>query len=122
MDKKRVIEILDEIGTLLELTGENPFRSRAYHNGAQVVGGLTDDLEELVRQGSLTTIKGIGQGLADTITELMQTGKTKMHEELRAKVPSGVLEMLRIQGLGPKKIKILYEKLNIISIAELREA
>jgi DNA polymerase (family 10) len=122
MDKKRVIEILDEIGTLLELTGENPFRSRAYHNGAQVVGGLTDDLEALVLQGSLTSIKGIGQGLADTITELMQTGKTKMHEELRAKVPSGVLEMLRIQGLGPKKIKILYEKLNIMSIAELREA
>jgi DNA polymerase (family 10) len=122
MDKKRVIEILDEIGTLLELTGENPFRSRAYHNGAQVVGGLTDDLDELIRQGSLTSIKGIGQGLADTITELMQTGKTKMHEELRAKVPSGVLEMLRIQGLGPRKIKTLYEKLHITSIAELREA
>jgi DNA polymerase (family 10) len=122
MDKKHVIEILDEIGTLLELTGENPFRSRAYHNAAQVVGGLTDDLDEFVRQKSLTSIKGIGQGLADTITELMQTGKTKMHEELRAKVPSGVLEMLRIQGLGPRKIKTLYEKLNIKSIAELREA
>jgi DNA polymerase (family 10) len=122
MDKKRVTEILDEIGTLLELTGENPFRSRAYHNAAQVVAGLTDDLEELVRLGSLTTIKGIGQGLADTITELVLSGKTKMHEELRAKVPSGVLEMLRIQGLGPKKIKTLYEKLNIKSIAELREA
>ncbi|MCX6121405.1 MAG: DNA polymerase/3'-5' exonuclease PolX [Ignavibacteriales bacterium] len=122
MDKKRVIEILDEIGTLLELTGENPFRSRAYHNGAQVVSGLTNDLNELIQHGSLTSIKGIGQGLADTITELMQTGKTKMHEELRAKIPSGVLEMLRIQGLGPKKIKILYEKLNIKSIAELREA
>jgi DNA polymerase (family 10) len=122
MDKKRVIEILDEIGTLLELTGENPFRSRAYHNGAQVVGGLTDDLDELILQGSLTSIKGIGQGLADTITELMQTGKTKMHEELRAKIPSGVLEMLHIQGLGPRKIKTLYEKLNITSIAALREA
>jgi DNA polymerase (family 10) len=122
MDKKRVIEILDEIGTLLELTGENPFRSRAYHNGAQVVGGLTDDLEELVQKRTLTSIKGIGQGLADTITELMQTGKAQMHEELRAKVPSGVLEMLRIQGLGPRKIKTLYEKLNIKSIAELREA
>ena len=122
MDKKRVIEILDEIGTLLELTGENPFRSRAYHNGAQIIGGLTDDLDELVQKGTLTSIKGIGQGLADTITELFQTGKAKMHEELRAKVPSGVLEMLRIQGLGPRKIKMLYEKLNIKSIAALREA
>ena len=122
MDKKSVVEILDEIGTLLELTGENPFRSRAYHNGAQVIEGLTDDLHELILQGSLTSIKGIGQGLADTINELMQTGKTQMHEELRAKVPSGVLEMLRIQGLGPRKIKTLYEKLHIKSIAELREA
>jgi DNA polymerase (family 10) len=122
MDKKSVVEILDEIGTLLELTGENPFRSRAYHNGAQVIEGLTEDLHELILQGSLTSIKGIGQGLADTITELMQTGKTQMHEELRAKVPSGVLEMLRIQGLGPRKIKTLYEKLHIKSIAELREA
>jgi DNA polymerase (family 10) len=104
------------------LTGENPFRSRAYHNGAQVIEGLTEDLHELILQGSLTSIKGIGQGLADTITELMQTGKTQMHEELRAKVPSGVLEMLRIQGLGPRKIKTLYEKLHIKSIAELREA
>ena len=79
MDKKSVVEILDEIGTLLELTGENPFRSRAYHNGAQVIEGLTEDLHELILQGSLTSIKGIGQGLADTITELMQTGKTQMH-------------------------------------------
>lgn len=122
MDKKCVVEILDEIGTLLELTGENPFRSRAYHNGAQVVSGLTDDLNELINKGTLTSIKGIGQGLADTITEFVQTGKIKMHEELRAKVPSGVLEMLRIQGLGPRKIKTLYEKLNITSITELREA
>ena len=77
MDKKRVVEILDEIGTLLELTGENPFRSRAYHNAAQVISGLTDDIDELARQGSLISIKGIGQGLADTITELIQTGKTE---------------------------------------------
>jgi DNA polymerase (family 10) len=122
MDKNRVVDVLDEIGTLLELTGENPFRSRAYHNAAQVVGGLTEDISDLVRRGSLTEIKGIGQGLADTITELLQTGKSRMHEELRAKVPSGVLEMLRIQGLGPKKIKILFEKLKITSIPDLKSA
>ncbi len=103
MDKKRVIEILDEIGTLLELTGENPFRSRAYHNARTSCWRISNDLSELVQKGSLTSIKGIGQGLADTITELFQTGKAKMHEELRAKVPSGVLEMLRIQGLGQEK-------------------
>ncbi len=122
MDKKRVIEILNEIGTLLDLTGENPFRSRAYHNAAQAVGGLTNDLDEFISKGSLTEIKGIGQGIAETITELMQTGKAKIHEELRTKIPSGMLEMLRIQGLGTKKIKMLYEKLNIKSIPELQKA
>jgi DNA polymerase (family 10) len=122
MDKKRIAEILDEIGTLLELTGENPFRARSYHNAAQIVGGLTEDIGELVRQGSLTSIKGIGQGLTDIITELLQTEKSKMHEELRAKVPSGVLDMLRVQGLGPKKIKILFEKLKIKSLEELKAA
>jgi DNA polymerase (family X) len=122
MDKKRIIEILDEIGTLMDLTGENPFRSRAYHNAAQVLGGITEDLNELLKEGSLTSIKGIGQGLSDTITELLQTGKAKIHEDLRAKIPPGVLELLRIQGLGPRKVKILYEKLKIKSIAELREA
>jgi DNA polymerase (family X) len=122
MERKQVIEVLEEIGTLLELTGENPFRSRAYHNAAQIIGGMTKDLEVHVKQGTLTSIKGIGQGLADTITDLMRIGNTKLHQELRAKVPSGVLEMLRIQGLGPKKIKTLYEKLNIKSISELREA
>ena len=122
MDKKRIIEILDEIGTLMDLTGENPFRSRAYHNAAQVIGGIKEDLNELVREGSLTSIKGIGQGLSDTITELLQTGKAKIHEDLHAKIPPGVLDLLRIQGLGPRKVKILYEKLKIKSIAELREA
>ena len=75
MDKKRIIEILDEMGTLLELTGENPFRSRASQcrTGDRRAQG---DLEQLAREESLTWIKGIGQGLADTITELLQTGKS----------------------------------------------
>ena len=122
MDKKRIIEVLDEIGTLMDLTGENPFRSRAYHNAAQVIGGITEDLDVMAKEGSLTSIKGIGQGLSDAITELLLTGKTKIHEDLRSKIPPGVLDLLRIQGLGPKKVKVLYEKLKIRSIAELRDA
>ncbi|RPI00817.1 MAG: DNA polymerase/3'-5' exonuclease PolX [Ignavibacteriae bacterium] len=122
MENKQVSEVIDEIGTLLELTGENPFRSRAYHNAARIIEGLTDNLQSLAQSESLTSVKGIGQGIAATITELLNTGKAQLHEELRAKIPSGVLEMLRIQGLGPKRIKILYEKLHISSIAELRDA
>ncbi|MBN1397421.1 MAG: DNA polymerase/3'-5' exonuclease PolX [Bacteroidetes bacterium] len=122
MDKKQITEILDEMGTLLELKGENPFRSRAFHNASQVISGLTEDLSNLVITQSLTNIKGIGNAISDIITELFKTGVSKQYEELRSSFPAGVLELLRIQGLGPKKVKILYEKMDIKSIAELKEA
>jgi DNA polymerase (family 10) len=122
MDKKRIAEILDEMGTLLELKGENPFRSRAFHNASQIVAGLTEDLSTLVESQSLTKIKGIGNALADIITELVTVGVSKQHEELRSSIPKGVLELLHLQGLGPKKVKVLYEKMDIKSIAELKKA
>jgi DNA polymerase (family 10) len=122
MNKDQVANILDEMGTLLELRGENRFKCIAYHNGARVVGALTKDLNELIESGELRTIKGIGEGLARVITELVQTGKSKDYEELRNKLPSGLLEMLHIQGLGPKKVKFLYEKLKIKNINELKSA
>jgi DNA polymerase (family 10) len=120
--KSEVADILDEMGTLMELIGENPFKSRAFHNASRIIGALTADLEELVASEQLSTIKGIGQGLAQKITDLVRTGKTKEHEELRRKVPAGLLEMLKIQGLGPKKITLLHKKLKISSVAELRKA
>jgi DNA polymerase (family 10) len=122
MDKKQVAEILDHIGTLLELKGENPFKCRAYHNASRIIGALTTDLKELIDSGELKTIKGIGEGLAEKITELVQTGKLKYYDDLKKSLPAGLLEMLRIQGLGPKKVKVLYEKLKIKSIEQLREA
>ncbi len=122
MDKKQIAEILDEMGTLLELKGENPFRSRAFHNASQIISGLSDDLSTLVNSKSLTKIKGIGNALSDIITELFSKGSSKQHEDLRASIPAGVLDLLHIQGLGPKKVKILYEKMNIKSIEELKKA
>ncbi|MBI5216325.1 MAG: DNA polymerase/3'-5' exonuclease PolX [Ignavibacteriae bacterium] len=122
MDKKQVSDILDEIGTLLELKGENPFKCRAFHNAARTIGALTQDLNELVQSGQLKTIKGIGQSLSENITEIVQTGTMKYYEELKASLPPGLLGMLRIQGLGPKRIKILYEKLEIKSVEELKAA
>lgn len=122
MDKKRIAEILDEMGTLLELKGENLFRSRAFHNASQIISGVTEDLLTLVKSQSLTEIKGIGSGLAGIITDLVTTGVSKQHEELRSSIPKGVLELLHLQGLGPKKVKILYEKMNIKSLAELKKA
>jgi len=115
MDKKRIAEILDEMGTLLELKGDNPFRSRAFHNASQIISGVTEDLSTLVKSKSLTEIKGIGNALADIITDLVTTGVSKQHEELRSSIPKGVLELLHLQGLGPKKVKVLYETMNIKS-------
>ncbi|MBI3787107.1 MAG: hypothetical protein HY276_02520, partial [Ignavibacteriales bacterium] len=122
MDKKQVAEILDEMGTLLELKGANPFKSRAFHNAARVVEALTQDMAELVEKGDLTSVKGIGESLAEIITDLTKKGKSKEYDSLKASLPAGLLEMVRIQGLGPKRIKILYEKLKVKSIGELKKA
>lgn len=122
VDKKRVAEILDEIGTLLELKGENPFKCRAYHNASRIVGALTKDLATLIEAGELQNVKGIGEGLAEKITELVQTGKLKYYNDLKKSLPEGLMDMLGIQGLGPKRVKILYEKLKIKTVDQLKEA
>ncbi|RMD90792.1 MAG: DNA polymerase/3'-5' exonuclease PolX [Calditrichaeota bacterium] len=122
MDKKEVAAILQEIAVLLELKGENPFKSRAYENAARVISGLTKDIHELVETGEIRNIKGIGERIADKITELVKTGRLKYYEDLKASIPPGLVEMTAIPGLGPKKIKKMYEILDIKNIAELEYA
>lgn len=122
MDKKRVAEILEEMGTILDLQGANPFRSRAFHNGAIIVGGLADDLAELVRTKTLTDVDGIGKGLAQIIEDLVTTGKSEEYESLKRSIPPGLLEIMKIPGLGPKRIKLLYDRLGIESIEDLKSA
>jgi DNA polymerase (family 10) len=122
MDKKQVVEILEEIGTLLELKGENPFKTRAYSNAARAVQGITEDLAELVANDRLHEVRGVGEGIAKKITELVTTGRLPYYEELRASFPPGLLSLLRIPGFGPKKAKKLFEELGITSIDELEKA
>jgi DNA polymerase (family 10) len=122
MDKKQVAEILDEIGTLLELKGENPFKTRAYANAARALSGITDDLAELVANNRLREVRGIGEAIAEKITTLVTTGRLKYYDELRAEFPPGLLDLLRIPGLGSKKAKKLFEELGIASIEELEKA
>ncbi len=122
MDKKQIISILDEMGTLLELSGANPFKSRAFHNGSRALEGVTEDLTQLVESGKLREVSGIGDSIARAITDLVRTGKSKDYDELKSSFPPGVPEMLRIQGLGPKKVKVLFEKMNITSLDELEAA
>src|ERR1700722_17517086 len=122
MDKEKVAEILVEIGTLLELKGENPFKTRAYANAARTIEGLNEPLAKIVSEKRLGEIKGIGEALEKKITELVETGKLIYHEELKASTPPGFFEMLQLSGVGPKKIKALHDKLGIDSIEKLEAA
>ena len=122
MDKDRVAAALDEMGTLLELQGENPFRCNAYHNAARVIEQLETNLADVVAQGKLGDIRGIGDTLQEKITTLVTTGSLPFLDNLRAKTPPGLLVMLRIQGLGPKKVKALYDQLKIDDLDKLRTA
>lgn len=122
MDKDRVAEILTEIGTLLELKGENPFKTRAYSNAARALETLNQPLEKLVAEGRLNEIKGIGEGIQKKVTELVSTGKLPYYEELKASIPAGLVEMLQIPGLGPKKVKALNDLLHIESLDQLEAA
>jgi DNA polymerase (family 10) len=122
MDKERVAEILVEIGTLLELKGENPFKTRAYQNGARIIEGLSEPLQKLVAEERLGELKGIGDALQQKITELVTTGKLKYYEDLKASVPAGLVAMLDIPGLGPKKIIALNKHLGVDSVEKLEAA
>lgn len=122
MDKNEIAEILEEIATLLELKGENPFRVRAYRNGARALLNMEENLSDVVKRGKLTEYEGIGDHLAAKITELVETGKLPEYEKLKKSTPPGLLKLIQIQGLGPKKVKTLYQKLKIKSVEDLKKA
>ena len=122
MDKEQVAAVLTEIGTLLELKGENPFKTRAYVNAARTLEGLAEPLEKLVTEKRLGELKGFGDALQDKVTQLVLTGSLAYYDELRASVPAGLLELLEVQSLGPKKVKKLHDELGIDSLTKLEAA
>src|SRR5229473_2915631 len=109
MDKEHVAAALSEMGTLLELQGENPFRCNAYHNAARAIEQLETPLAQLVAEDKLRTVPGIGDTLRVKIATLVTTGSLPFLDDLRKKTPPGLLQMLRIQGMGPKKVKAMYD-------------
>lgn len=122
MTKDKVASILSEIALLLELKGESSFKIRAYENAARALLQLDEDLAELVKENRLGSIKGIGKALEQKITELITTGQLKYYEELKSQFPPGLFDLLRIPGLGAKKVRALYETLGITSVGELEYA
>jgi DNA polymerase (family 10) len=122
MEREQVAGVFNEIALLLDLKGENPFKSRAYTNAARVLEGLTEPLEKLITEERLAEVKGIGESLAAKVRELVTTGKLEYYEQLKAATPAGLLEMLQIPGLGPKKIKALHDQLGIETVEALEAA
>lgn len=120
--RDHLADILDEIALLLELKGENPFKIRAYRNGAEVVRAFDGDIVQRALDDDLKGIKGIGDALQQKLHELASTGVLEFHQNLKDEFPEGLFELLELQGLGPKKVKILYEELAIASLGGLRRA
>jgi DNA polymerase (family 10) len=123
LTKKDISDILSDIAVLLELKGDsNPFKVRAYQSGARILDTLDDDrFEHLFATNSLGSIPGLGEALVTKIIELKTTGKLVFFETLKASIEPGLVEMLQIPGLGPKKIKAIHEKLGVTTIDRLKE-
>ena len=121
--RNQIATAMHRIGVLLELNGANPFRTRSYFNGSRTISTLNEDLGELVASGRLTELKGIGKGLGAGITKAVLDGEWEQNWlELFESTPAGLIEMLGIPNLGPKRIKLLNEELGITNIIELQNA
>ncbi|MDP6700104.1 MAG: DNA polymerase/3'-5' exonuclease PolX [Candidatus Latescibacteria bacterium] len=119
---KTAAVFVEEYGVLLELSGANAFRVRAYTNAVRALETLTAPLDEILAAGTLTEVKGIGKSVAELVAEFAETGTARVYEELRAAVPAGLLEMLRVPGLGPRKIIAIREALGVADLDALAEA
>ena len=122
MDRGQVVGILQQMADIVEVESDNPFRSRSFRGAARALDGLTGDFADLVESGSLSELKGIGKSIASVVEELYFTGTSSRYEELLDAVPVGVRELLRVPGLGPKKVRALWKDLEIETVDECVEA
>ncbi len=122
MRNKEVAEKFYELAKMAELAGDNPFKIRAYLEAARRIENLTVPIEDLAKEGKLTGIKGIGTSIAEKINQYLKEGKIEKLEELKKKIPETLLEIEKIPGMGAKRAKILYEKLGIKTVEDLKKA
>jgi DNA polymerase (family X) len=122
MDKQEISQMFEEIALMLDLKGENPFKSKAYINAARTLEFVEGDIKDYVLEDRLEEIKGIGKAIKEKLIEIVHTGKLEYYDELKASIPEGLFEMLKIPGVGPKKVKAIYEKLEVKTIGELEYA
>ena len=124
MQNQQIADVFNEVADLLEIQGANSFRVRAYRNGARTLENLSESVADLLLLpgNGVEQLDGIGKDLAAKIKVVVETGQLPQLEELRQQVPRGAVEMLRIPGLGPKKVAILFSELGIVSLEQLKEA
>ena len=120
--KSSVVAVLEQVGVLLELDGANPFRVRAYQNGSRALASMEEDLLTVVQEGRLVNVKGIGKGISGLVNEAVLEGTWGDLADLYAKIPPGLLEIVGIPGLGPKRVRVMYEELGVDSVEALKAA
>jgi DNA polymerase (family 10) len=122
MNNTEIIEILENISELLEIKGENVFKSRSYLNAARSIKLLSEEVETLAAQDRLKEIPGVGEAIAKKLNELVATGRLEYYEKLKAEFPPGINTLLDIRGIGPRTAALLIKELNIQNAAELEQA
>lgn len=120
MNNKEIAKTLNSLADLMELSGENPFRVRAYRRAARTIEMSRQSIE--TKQDQLEEMNGIGKGMARVIREIMETGTTQLLEERKKALPPGLIDLLQLPGVGPKTISKLYQQLNITNLEELKQA
>jgi DNA polymerase (family 10) len=122
MTNEDICAILEQIGKLLEITGENPFKYRAYFNAVETIRALGGSVEELVEQRRLSSLKGFGKALTTKITELVDTGRLEYYEKLKQSVSPGLFDIADLPGLDRRKTGLLYLKLGVATLEDLAQA
>lgn len=122
MNNKQIADTLERIADLLEILGESAFRANAYRNAARRIDNLAEDAADIHARGELGKLPGIGQGLAATIGELVTTGNAEVLDELHSQVPPGLLDLLTVPGLGPKRARAIHQALGVSTLADLEKA
>jgi len=122
MKNTALSELFNQMADIMEILGEDPFRINTYRKVARIISDMPADIETLLATGQLAKTPGVGKSSLAKVEEFVKTGKITAHRQLLTKIPSKLLELLTIPGMGPKGVKAIYEKLNVTSIAELKRA
>jgi DNA polymerase (family 10) len=122
MDNRGIADTLRRIAVFSELSGENPFKARAFENVARAVEKLPDSVPELCAQGRLAEIKGVGKGIAEVIEDVVATGRSALLERLTSAFPPGITDLLSLSGMGPKRVRAVYDSLGVSTLGEMEYA